>query len=195
MENKCPECGGFVEKGICINCGLVVEQPGPTPLEPEKPRVVLASETANFSASDIPSTVPWETKPRVSWWDAFIETIKLIINKPSIFFRIMPLKNGYWEPLLFGFIISIAATVLSQIYGLFIGTPFQLLGMATGQDFGQTALGVGMSIVGAFVGIGVSFILIPMGFFIGAGILHLMLMIVGGANEDFEATFRVVAYS
>ena len=31
--------------------------------------------------------------------------------------------------------------------------------------------------------------------FIGSGILHLCLMIVGGANEPFETTFRVVCFS
>ena len=33
------------------------------------------------------------------------------------------------------------------------------------------------------------------GLFIGAAIVHLCLMIVGGANKTFEATFRVLAFS
>jgi hypothetical protein len=31
--------------------------------------------------------------------------------------------------------------------------------------------------------------------FIGSGIVHLCLMIVGGANQSFETTFRVLAFS
>jgi hypothetical protein len=38
-------------------------------------------------------------------------------------------------------------------------------------------------------------ILVIIGVFIGAAILHLMLMIVGGANNGFEATVRVVCYA
>ena len=36
---------------------------------------------------------------------------------------------------------------------------------------------------------------IVIGVFVAAGILHLLLMVVGAAPRDFEATFRVVAYS
>jgi hypothetical protein len=31
--------------------------------------------------------------------------------------------------------------------------------------------------------------------FVAAGILHLMLLLLGGARHDFEATFRVVAFA
>ena len=36
---------------------------------------------------------------------------------------------------------------------------------------------------------------IVIGLFIGSGIVHLCLMIVGGANQSFETTFRVLAFS
>jgi hypothetical protein len=38
-------------------------------------------------------------------------------------------------------------------------------------------------------------ILIFMGLVVAAVLLHVSLFLVGGANEDFEATFRVVCYS
>src|SRR5262249_6324845 len=42
-------------------------------------------------------------------------------------------------------------------------------------------------------------ILVPLfvviGLFIGSAIVHLCLMIVGGANQPFETTFRVIAFS
>jgi hypothetical protein len=54
----------------------------------------------------------------------------------------------------------------------------------------------------AITGMGIGFatiILLPLfiviGLFIGSGIVHLCLMIVGGANQPFETTFRVVAFS
>ena len=36
---------------------------------------------------------------------------------------------------------------------------------------------------------------IVIGLFIGSAIVHLCLMIVGGANQSFETTFRVLAFS
>jgi hypothetical protein len=38
-------------------------------------------------------------------------------------------------------------------------------------------------------------VLVIIGVFIAAAVLHLMLMIVGGANSGFEASVRVVCYA
>jgi hypothetical protein len=38
-------------------------------------------------------------------------------------------------------------------------------------------------------------LLIVIGLFIGSAIVHLCLMMVGGANQSFETTFRVIAFS
>lgn len=38
-------------------------------------------------------------------------------------------------------------------------------------------------------------VFLVIGLFIGSGIVHICLMIVGGANKSFEATFRVIAFS
>jgi hypothetical protein len=56
---------------------------------------------------------------------------------------------------------------------------------------------------GAMAGMGAGsaafIVLIPLfvviGLFIGSAIVHLCLMIVGGANQSFETTFRVLAFS
>jgi hypothetical protein len=38
-------------------------------------------------------------------------------------------------------------------------------------------------------------ILVVMGLFIGSAVLHLCLMLVGGANRSFETTFRVACFT
>jgi len=38
-------------------------------------------------------------------------------------------------------------------------------------------------------------VFVIIGYFIAAGVLHLCLLIIGGARRDFEATFRVVCYA
>ena len=46
------------------------------------------------------------------------------------------------------------------------------------------------------IGVGIfAPLLIVIGLFIGAGIMHLSLMLVGGNKKGFETTFRVIAYS
>jgi hypothetical protein len=54
----------------------------------------------------------------------------------------------------------------------------------------MTGMGVGSA---AFIVLVPLFIVI--GLFIGSAIVHLCLMIVGGANQSFETTFRVIAFS
>jgi hypothetical protein len=60
----------------------------------------------------------------------------------------------------------------------------------------QNAIG---SVFGMGIGIVVFIFLVPVlmivGMFIGSGILHLSLMIVGGAKKPFETTFRVVCFA
>jgi len=38
-------------------------------------------------------------------------------------------------------------------------------------------------------------LLVVVGIFIASAIIHLCLMVVGGANKSFETTFRVLAYA
>jgi hypothetical protein len=59
----------------------------------------------------------------------------------------------------------------------------------------EAAVAAGFTAAWAIGMIIVAPIFIVIGVFIGAAILHLMLMIVGGANSGFEATVRVVCYA
>jgi hypothetical protein len=38
-------------------------------------------------------------------------------------------------------------------------------------------------------------VLLALGLFVGSGILHLCLMLVGGAKRSYEATFRVMCFA
>ena len=56
------------------------------------------------------------------------------------------------------------------------------------EDF---ALSTGMTIFSAVL----SPVFVIIGLFIASAILHVLLMIFGGANNGFEASFRVIAYT
>jgi len=93
------------------------------------------------------------------------------------FFRGILRQGDFVNPLIFAIICYEVAAVLSGLLRLVsIG--------ATNQNFG-----------GLLAAIIVASILAPKGLFIGAGILHLLVMlIVGSHNAGSEATFRFVAY-
>jgi hypothetical protein len=52
--------------------------------------------------------------------------------------------------------------------------------------------GTGIGLIGVLILVP---LLIVLGMFIGSAIIHLCLMIVGGAKQTFETTFRVVCFA
>jgi len=91
---------------------------------------------------------------------------------------------------LYGVIISFFGTTIGLLeqFALsgFMGSSSQVEGMA-GVNFFQTAF---LLIYAFFLPI-----MIVVGLFIGSGIFHICLMIVGAGKRGFEATFRVLSYA
>jgi hypothetical protein len=136
--------------------------------------------------------LPWETQPKSfgTWW----ETTKLCLMQPSYAYRIMWQYGGLGSPLLHG------------LCGLVIGTFGQLLwtiplvvvafvagnrGQGGPEAAGMIGLQVGMQIGQALFWLAVAVALL----FIGSAITHVCLMLLGGAKQGYETTFRVVSYS
>lgn len=123
---------------------------------------------------------PWEDYATLGWWKAYIETLKGSLLNPTSFFSNLPTIGGLKEPLLYALISMSTVIVLSQLWSSLFGKGSS--GFALG--LGTFLLTVVLAPIGALVMI-----------FIASGITHLCLSLVGGAHENFEATFRVVAYS
>jgi hypothetical protein len=107
----------------------------------------------------------------------FIATVQAVVLRPADFFRGILRQGDFINPLIFAIICYEVAAILGGL--------LSLVGIGADQGFG------------GFIG---SIILAPIfaaiGLFIGAGILHLLVMlIVGSRNGGFEATFRVGAYA
>jgi hypothetical protein len=135
------------------------------------------------------SGLPWEHRQERGFLNAFIETLAMVLTKPDLAFRTMKIEGGLAEPLLYGLIGASVGAIVS----LFLSLGLQSLGLFTGQrDTFAVLAGLGIGSI-AFVVLVPVFVVI--GLFIGAAIVHLCLMIVGGANKPFEATFRVIAFS
>jgi hypothetical protein len=132
--------------------------------------------------------LPWDERQTKGLFNAFLETLQMVLTKPSAAFTVMKREGGLGEPLLYAIIGGTFGGVFAVTYNFALRsvTPF-------GARYGALAH--------LFAGVGWIFllVLIPLfvliGMFIASAILHVCLMIVGGAKQSFEATFRVICFA
>lgn len=135
------------------------------------------------------SGLPWENRETLGFVPALIETVKMILTRPMDAFAIMKREGGFVDPLLYAVIIGVIGAVVAFFYSFL----FQSIGVGAsggegiGALFGSGAMSFGMLILTPFI--------IAIVLFIWSGLIHLSLMLVGGANQSYETTFRVVGYS
>jgi hypothetical protein len=165
---------------------------GPPPAQTPAAPATVATTAGSASAAVTPrGGLPWDQRQSKGLFSAFIETLQMVLTKPGEAFTAMSREGGLGEPLLYGLIGGSFGYIFYMIFLLFMPS---LAFMGGGDKHNVLA---GMFGVGAGVVIGIIFIPIALtiGIFIGAAILHVCLMIVGGAKQPFETTFRVVCYS
>jgi hypothetical protein len=185
--------GRFAPTDIGWREGMATWQPlsqfpelgGAAPAAPPEQISVVAMSEAAASRSGL----PWEHRRERGFFNAFIETLLIVLTKPSEAFTVMKREGGLGEPLIYaliggclGGIVSLLFSLGLQSVGFFADRHDTLAAMA--------GMGVGSA---AFIVLVPLFVII--GLFIGSAIIHLCLMIVGGANQSFETTFRVLAFS
>ena len=165
---------------------LVSAAAGPTPAASTPAAAPLA-----VAATPAPgSGLPWENRQQIGMVKAWLDTVSLLIAKPSDAFAMMRPEGGLMDPLLFGLIGGCAGTIVSI---LFQGLMQSIPGMGGGNDFFRAA---GISHWAFIIIYAVlSPLLVLLGLFIGSAVLHLCLMLVGGANRSFETTFRVICFA
>ena len=138
--------------------------------------------------------LPWE-QPDYPALEALFETAKLVITKPSEAFARMSLTGTLGRPLLYAVIFGWIGVIASQAYSLALRgamqTMFGSLGM--GGPFG--ARGFHLPVMFSVATMVLAPILVLIGVFIMAAILHLFLVLVGGAITGFASTLRVLCYA
>ena len=108
---------------------------------------------------------------------SFITAVQRVVLQPVEFFRGIQRRGDFINPLIFAIICYEVFTILTGLLAL--------AGIGTQQGFGDFIISLILAPILAVIGL-----------FIGAGILHLLVMlIVGSGNSGFEATFRVGAYA
>ena len=158
----------------------------PPPGTPSTSPIVAPGSVPQASAR---TGLPWEHRSERGLFNAFFETLVMVLTKPAMAFATMKREGGLSEPLIYALIGGSIGFIAAVLFNLL----FQSFGFLANKD------NVFAGMMGAGVGLVFFIILAPIFvavlIFVGAAILHLCLMIVGGARQPFETTFRVVCFS
>lgn len=165
--------------------------PPPPPSHPSAPYVPPPGEEAPGPR------MPWEERDRLGYGDALIETVKLLLTAPGeAFSRLRPDGDLIW-PLVFGLIFSWIGQFFAQMWNMVFGEATRAM-MQGFEGLGDYAAMTATNLGTAVITIVIWPVLYVIFTFIGAGIFHLCLMLVGGTDESplgFEGTLKVVAYA
>lgn len=203
MVRYCLRCGKTAEYEaeikFCPHCGAPYEdnsEPGDSP-GGDKPKPEAASQQP---ASDVEQKyIPWEDRARLGFLGSLFETWKTSVFYPVGFYRRMPVKGGIGNPLLYGLILAFIGFVFQmmyeQIFGQFFDPSRWYPFLDEAIDSGVGAMVDQMRSISTLAGI----IIFPFAeiaiIFVLSGVFHLILAIFGWKAEDYEASFRIVAYS
>jgi len=142
---------------------------------------------------EAPPALPLE-EPDRPFVPGLVDTVKLFALDPMGGYARMSLEIDLTKPLLFGLIVAWLGTFVQFLWSLVIQS--SILG-ALSQIEGVEELFPAMffGVAGGIFGLFVAPVFILLGVFIWTAIVHLFLMMVGGAERGFTATLRVVLYS
>ena len=129
---------------------------------------------------------PWERRERYGFLNGLYLTVKDVLLTPRTFFHRMPTQVGLAQPLYFALVLGVVAAFFGWMWSL-AGSSLQ---MFLAEDLEKVVKGPLYSFL-AFL---FSPVTVAILVFLKAGLIHLVLMLVGGNKLGFEATFRVAAY-
>ena len=130
---------------------------------------------------------PWENKEQLGFFTAIWETLKGVLINPTQTFAEMRTEGGIGTPILYTIILGSLGGIIGIIWQGLIST----MSFMASQEIAKYAANVVyLALMAIFMPL-----IVSLGLFISSGIAHVCLIIVGGANKNFEATFRVFAYT
>ena len=139
--------------------------------------------------SDTETTgTPWERRNALGLLNGILLTFKEALFQPGTLFKARNCREGIKEPLAFGLLTGGLGDMLAFFWP-FLFFSLGILPFGDSVFRHMNSLWIFLSLM---VGIPLAVLL---NMIIYSGVLHLMLLIVRGGKEGYNATFRVVAYS
>ena len=137
----------------------------------------------------------WEDRQSRGFQAALVETTRQVMAAPTAFFAGMPPRGGLGDPLLYGILVGSLAFVLMIACVLGAGSLFEWVAPSPAAASGARPLAIGETLLAfGFWSLATPVAMVVI-LFLEAGLTHLLLMLLGGAREPFEATLRVSCYS
>ena len=134
------------------------------------------------------SGLPWEHRETRGFFNAFAETLMMVLTKPGTAFSVMRTEGGLGGPLLYAVIGGAVGAIVAFVFSLVLSS-FGLL--QTRED----TMGMMMGMTLSWMGFLIRLAAVALAPFIFAALVHVSLMLLGGAKKTFETTFRVIAFA
>jgi len=195
LEVTCPKCN-FTKKvpeekipfGVrwanCPRCKEIFEFAPPNLDSPFLDKQVK-TDTDNQKKNRLS---PWEERSNLGFWQGIYQTFKAVLFSPEKLFKSMIFNKGIKEPLAYGLLFGSMGTMFGFFWQfLIIGGSIRSIDQGL---VGQLPMGLIFLMIML-----ISPIFVILTIFLTSGIMHLMLLIVGGGKNGFEATFRVISFS
>ena len=143
-----------------------------------------------------PVANPWERRAQGEAVRALWDTLVMSLSRPGDLFRGTPRSGGLGAPLAYAAILGTVGIVAQSLWQIGFRALSALLSSRLNPDAASpSAHGEIFTLAVPFVVLVLSPLLITVGLFIGAGLTHLALMMLGGDRHGFEGTFRGMAYA
>ncbi len=164
----------------------------PPPVPPQPPSTQPPGTVPPPPPGAPAQALPWE-QPGYPVLEALYETAKLFITAPSQAFARMSATGSLGRPLFYAVIFGWVGIIASQAYSIaFRGVLMNMFSSLPGFNRGMMT---GMPVFFNVAIMIVAPIFVLLGIFIWSAIVHLFLMLVGGANTGFTSTVRVMCYA
>jgi hypothetical protein len=176
----CARCGNFT----CGACAVLL------PAGRHCPDCAERVKSLELSA-------PWEKRRELGFGQALRETWRGVCFGPTRFFSRMPRTGGYEGPVLY-LIIGNFVSTLAVMIPMMVGT-LMLGAQSAGGSMGGMDPQLLKALASSGIGGGIaqlvfSPIVAILAAFVSGGMMHLGLMVTGGAKNGFEATLRAYCY-
>ncbi|MCU0596618.1 MAG: YIP1 family protein [Desulfobacterota bacterium] len=131
---------------------------------------------------------PWERRAETGLKEGILQTVKGAAFSPRAFFRHTAVEGGLREPLAFGILFGSLGLMLELFWQFLTGEgSLSKIQMDFVADYGASPVFLASAILCPFAATAM--------ICVTSLIAHLLLSVVGGGKNGFEATFRVVCYS
>ncbi len=139
-------------------------------------------------ATPAPPVIAWEDPSR-PWFTAFVETVREFFTGPRRAFARVPVNGDVLRPLLFAILVGWIGQFFFSMWELTLIDP--LRGLMPGNQFGaddEIPRGYWFAVMA------LAPLFTAMGLVFSSAVVHVFLLLFGGARNGFTATFRALCY-